>query len=114
MELPDDMPQHPVREPECLKLFRWTLHRSGSALHLETGEPPQVRMKGIFQPMDMPPLTAEQLTELIDPLMNVEQRQTLHEAREVEFPLTLEGKSERFSVKVTRVGGDLRLDAQSV
>src|SRR5438445_491542 len=69
----------PRREPEVNKLFRAVMKHQGSDLHLKVGQPPMMRLKGIIQRMNAPPLTQEQMERLLLPMLNERQRRILDE-----------------------------------
>src|SRR6516162_5624631 len=67
------------REPEVNKLFRAVMKHQGSDLHLKVGQPPCMRLKGLIQRMNAPPLSQEQMEKLLLPLLNERQRRILEE-----------------------------------
>lgn len=52
------------------KLFRAMIDINGSDLHLQVGKPAILRVKGALKPLDMPPITEEQMKEWCMPMMD--------------------------------------------
>jgi twitching motility protein PilT len=52
------------------KLFRAMIDIGGSDLHLQVGKPAILRVKGALKPLDMPPITEEQMKEWCMPMMD--------------------------------------------
>jgi twitching motility protein PilT len=52
------------------KLFRAMVDINASDLHLQVGKPAILRVKGALKPLDMPPITEEQMKEWLMPMMD--------------------------------------------
>lgn len=52
------------------KLFRAMVDINASDLHLQVGKPAILRVKGALKPLDMPPITEEQMKEWCMPMMD--------------------------------------------
>lgn len=52
------------------KLFRAMIDIGGSDLHLQVGKPAILRVKGALKPLDMPPISEEQMKEWCMPMMD--------------------------------------------
>lgn len=52
------------------KLFRAMIDINGSDLHLQVNKPAILRVKGALKPLDMPPITEEQMKEWCMPMMD--------------------------------------------
>lgn len=82
-----------------------TIQRNASDLHLSVGFQPTLRINGelVSIPGEQP-VTAEQITSLITPLLSNLQREILNKAYEIDFSFDFEGKA-RFRVNVYRQRG---------
>ena len=54
-------------EPQINQLFRTVMMHKGSDLHLKSGLPGMMRLRGVIQKMNTPPLTQDTLEKLIYP-----------------------------------------------
>jgi twitching motility protein PilT len=102
------------REPEVNKLFRAVMKHEGSDLHLKVGQPPCMRLKGVIQRMNAPPLTQEQMEKLLLPLLNERQRRILDEEGGVDFSYVVGQDECRFRVSLFRQRGRLGLVSRRV
>jgi Tfp pilus assembly pilus retraction ATPase PilT len=103
-----------VPEPEVNKLFRMVHKHGGTAFMLEVGSPPRMWLDGRLHWTDMRPLTAEDLNQLLRPLLWPDQWVELLRGEEVAFVYACDG-DHRFQVTMTRAGnGDLRLLARTI
>src|SRR3954453_13453929 len=73
------------------ELLRKMLEMSGSDLHITTNSPPQVRVHGHLQPLDMPPLTAAETKSLAYSVMTDAQKPRFEEALEADFTFGRKG-----------------------
>ena len=80
-------------------LLREAADKGASDLHLSAGEPPLLRVHGDLVRIEHPPVTPEQVTELVNSIMSDAQRATFEAEHEVDFACELEGKG-RFRVNV--------------
>jgi twitching motility protein PilT len=78
-------------------LLRFAVAQKASDLHLSAGEPPALRIHGDVHRVDVPPLTREEVHQLIFDTMNDAQRRTYQEKLEVDFAFALDD-SMRFRV----------------
>src|SRR5436305_9315665 len=72
-------------------LLRKMLELSGSDLHLTTNSPPQVRVHGHLQPLDMPPLTPAETKQLAYSVLTDAQKHRFEENLELDFSFGLKG-----------------------
>ncbi len=72
---------------------------SGSDLHVTTNSPPQVRVHGHLQPLDMPPLTPADTKQLAYSVMTDAQKHRFEEEFEIDFSFGLKGLA-RFRANV--------------
>jgi twitching motility protein PilU len=74
------------------------LHDSkGSDLFVTVGAPPCIKVHGKIKPLTREALTHEMVHDIIDSIMNAEQREEFHSTRECQFAVSLEGVA-RFRV----------------
>src|ERR671924_548300 len=72
-------------------LLRRMLEMSGSDLHITTNSPPQVRVHGHLQPLDMPPLTPAETKQLAYSVLTDAQKHRFEENLELDFSFGLKG-----------------------
>src|SRR5437763_3668628 len=80
-------------------LLRKMLEMSGSDLHITTNSPPQVRVHGHLQPLDMPPMTPAETKQLAYSVMTDAQKHRFEEDLELDFSFGLKGLA-RFRANV--------------
>src|SRR3982751_3404928 len=80
-------------------LLRKMLEMSGSDLHITTNSPPQVRVHGHLQPMDMPPLTPAETKQLAYSVLTDAQKHRFEENLELDFSFGVKGLS-RFRANI--------------
>ncbi len=107
-------PAAPKREPEVNKLFRAVMKHKGSDLHLKVGQPPMMRLKGIIQRMNAPPLTQEQMERLLLPVLSERQRHILDEEGGVDFSYVIGQDECRYRVSLFKQRSRLGLVARRV
>jgi twitching motility protein PilT len=67
------------------------LDMGGSDLHITTNSPPQVRVHGHLQPLDMPPLTPSETKQLAYSVLTDAQKHRFEENLELDFSFGLKG-----------------------
>src|ERR1700756_2448923 len=72
-------------------LLKKMLDMSGSDLHITTNSPPQVRVHGHLQPLDMPPLAPPDTKQLAYSVMTDAQKHRFEEDFELDFSFGLKG-----------------------
>jgi len=72
-------------------LLKRLLELSGSDLHITTNSPPQVRVHGHLQPLDMPPLGQADTKQLAYSVMTDAQKHRFEEDFELDFSFGLKG-----------------------
>jgi twitching motility protein PilT len=72
-------------------LLKKMLDLSGSDLHITTNSPPQVRVHGHLQPLDMPPLTPSETKQLAYSVLTDAQKHRFEENLELDFSFGLKG-----------------------
>jgi twitching motility protein PilT len=77
-------------------------HREGASdVHLSAGEPPRLRIHGDMKKLEHPPLTADQVHEMVFDIMSDSYRKIFQETHDVDFSFEL-GTLARFRVNVYR------------
>ena len=76
-----------------------TRDSGASDLHLTTGSPPSLRMHGHIKPMTSPPLTADELHEMLFGLLTDDQKKRIERDQELDFALEI-GDSVRFRANI--------------
>jgi len=72
-------------------LLKKMLDMSGSDLHITTNSPPQVRVHGHLQPLDMPPMTPSETKQLAYSVLTDAQKHRFEETLELDFSFGLKG-----------------------
>ena len=72
-------------------LLKKMLELSGSDLHISTNSPPQVRVHGHLQPLDMPMLTPSETKQLAYSVLTDAQKHRFEEHLELDFSFGLKG-----------------------
>ncbi len=80
-------------------LLKRMLEMNGSDLHITTNSPPQVRVHGVLQPFDLPPLTPAETKALAYSVMTDAQKHRFEENLELDFSFGLKGMA-RFRANV--------------
>jgi twitching motility protein PilT len=80
-------------------LLKKMMEMSGSDLHITTNSPPQVRVHGHLQPLDLPPLTPAETKQLAYSVMTDAQKHRFEENLELDFSFGLKGLA-RFRANV--------------
>lgn len=98
------------------RFFDALVRFAGSDLHLKVGRPPSLRVRGVIQPLKHPPIDDEEMTSLLDPMLNDRTRALLQRDGGVDFsyavPVT--GGLTRFRVNLLRQQGSLGLVARRI
>src|SRR4051794_14344827 len=72
-------------------LLQTTMELNGSDLHLSIGSPPQVRVNGHLQPLELPALTADISKSLAYSVLTDAQKRTFEETWELDLAFGLQG-----------------------
>src|SRR5437660_12733949 len=72
-------------------LLKKMLEMNGSDLHITTNSPPQVRVHGHLQPLDMPPLTAPETKQLAYSVLTDAQKHRFEEDLELDLSFGIKG-----------------------
>jgi twitching motility protein PilT len=102
------------REPEVNKLFRLVMKMEASDLHLKSGQPPMLRLRGDIRRMEMRPLSNEDMERLLYPVMKERSRHILDEEGGSDFSYVIGADECRFRVSLFKQRGKLSLVARRV
>jgi twitching motility protein PilT len=108
------LPATSRREPEVNKLFRMVMKHEASDLHLKSGQPPMMRLRGDIVKVNMPPLSAEDMEKLLLPQLKPDHRRYLEETGGVDFAYVIGNDECRFRVSLFKQRGKLSLVARRV
>jgi twitching motility protein PilT len=77
--------------PTLPELLKTTVEMNGSDLHITTNTPPQVRVHGKLQRLDLPPLTAADTKQLVYSVCTDAQKKRFEESMELDFSFGIRG-----------------------
>ncbi|HDM32493.1 MAG TPA: type IV pilus twitching motility protein PilT [Deltaproteobacteria bacterium] len=80
-------------------LLRLMVEKGASDLHITTGTPPQIRIRGALYPLDMPPLKAQDTKQLCYSILTEAQKHRFEEDMEVDLSFGIKGLA-RFRVNM--------------
>jgi len=104
----------PVRKnPKINRLFKACCKLGASDVHVKAGAPPRFRLGGDIRKAQEPPLSSEQIDEMVFEILTPAQRQHFLEHGAVDFAHDLEG-ADRFRVNVFRQRGHTSIAARRV
>ena len=90
---------------EISELLEKLVHEGGSDLHISSNLPPAIRVDGKLKRMDYPPLSPDDVENLLFPMLSNEQRRRLEQDWELDFSYGIEGLS-RFRVNFYKDKGN--------
>lgn len=82
------------------KLFKAIIEVGGSDLHLQVGKPAIIRVRGTLKPLDMPPITEEQMKELLFPMMDERNKEIFLTTGGADYAHVMEHKGETWRFRV--------------
>src|SRR6185312_11305643 len=85
-----------------------------SDLHLKSGQPPMMRLRGDIAKVNSPPLSGEDMEKLLLPLLKPSHRKILDEEGGVDFSYVIGDDECRFRVSLFKQRGKLSLVARRV
>src|SRR6476646_11708627 len=83
--------------PELLKM---TVDLNGSDLHIAIDTPPQVRVHGELQRMQLPPMVASETKQLVYSVLTDSQKKRFEESNELDFSFGIKAVGARFRCNV--------------
>lgn len=87
------------------EILEKVVEQKGSDLHISSGLPPVIRIDGILQRLDSPPLSPDDVETLLFPMLSNEQRRKLEQDWELDFSYGIQGLS-RFRVNFYKDKGN--------
>ena len=98
------------------RYFRALVKLEGSDLHMKVGQPPIIRVHGTLKPLNRDPVTSEEMTKLLFPMLSQRSREIFDKEGGCDFAYTIEidGVTWRFRVNMLQQLGKLGLVARRV
>jgi len=98
------------------KYFRALVKLEGSDLHMKVGQPPIIRIHGTLKPLNREPVTAEEMTRLLVPMLNDRTHGIFEEEGGADFAYTImvDDVQWRFRVNMLQQLGKMGLVARRV
>ena len=81
------------------ELLKTMIDRGASDLHLTIASPPQIRIDGVLEPLDLPPLTASDTTQMCYSVLTDSQKHRFEKENELDLSFGLKGVS-RFRANI--------------
>src|SRR5438045_1315036 len=101
-------------EPQINQLFRTVMLHKGSDLHLKSGLPGMIRLRGVIQKMNTPVLTQETLEKLIFPILREKDKKILEETGGADFAHVIGNDEARYRVNLLKQRGRFAMVARLV
>ena len=101
-------------EPAINQLFRTVMLHKGSDLHLKSGLPGMMRLRGVIQKMNTPVLTQETLEKLIFPVLREKDKKVLEETGGADFAHVIGNDEARYRVNLLKQRGKFAMVARLV
>lgn len=98
------------------KYFRALVKLEGSDLHMKVGQPPIIRVHGTLKPMNREPIGAEEMIDLLLPMLDDRTRRIFQKEGGADFAyiVDVDGESWRFRVNMLQQLGRIGLVARRV
>jgi len=98
------------------RLFRAMIDIGGSDLHLQVGKPAILRVKGTLKPLDMPPISEEQMKEWCMPMMDERNTEIFFLTGGADYAHIVEHKGEpwRFRVNLFIQAGKMGMVSRKI
>ncbi len=94
------------------ELLKKMLDMNGSDLHITTNSPPQIRVDGSLNPLDMPPMTPPETKQMAYSVLTDAQKHRFEENLELDFSFGIKGMA-RFRGNVFNQRGRRRSGLQN-
>jgi len=78
---------------DILKAIDWTVRFKASDLHLQVGAVPMLRVNGVLRPLELLPLTRDDMSDILDLVAEGELREKLRTALSYDFSYTVPDKA---------------------
>jgi twitching motility protein PilT len=100
--IPDYVLKAKKADPEINKLFRLQIKHEGSDLHLQTGKPAILRIRGTLRELQMPPITEEAMLSMFYEIMDDRNRQIFEQngGTDLAHVVPVDGRNWRFRVNL--------------
>jgi twitching motility protein PilT len=98
------------------KYFRALVKLEGSDLHMKVGRPPMIRVRNELRPLNRPPIDAEEMMDLLLPMMNERNKKIFYEDGGADFAYTVDvdGITWRFRVNLLQQMGKIGMVSRRV
>ncbi|MCI0360129.1 MAG: PilT/PilU family type 4a pilus ATPase [Planctomycetaceae bacterium] len=98
------------------KYFRALVKLEGSDLHMKVGRPPMIRVRNELRPLNRPPIDAEEMMDLLLPMMNERNKKIFYEDGGADFAYTVDvdGVTWRFRVNLLQQMGKIGMVSRRV
>ncbi len=98
------------------KYFRALVKLEGSDLHMKVGRPPMIRVRNELRPLNRPPIDADEMMELLLPMMNERNKKIFYEDGGADFAYTVDvdGVTWRFRVNLLQQMGKIGMVSRRV
>ncbi|MBX9579673.1 MAG: PilT/PilU family type 4a pilus ATPase, partial [Gemmataceae bacterium] len=101
-------------EPQINQLFRTVMLHKGSDLHLKSGMPGMMRLRGVIQKMATPVLSQEHLEKLIYPILRDKDKKALEDKGGADFAHVIGNDEARYRVNLFKQRGRFAVVARLV
>lgn len=101
-------------EPQINQLFRTVMLHKGSDLHLKSGLPGMMRLRGVIQKMATPVLEQETLEKLFYPIMRDKDKKVLEDTGGADFAHIIGKDEARYRVNILKQRGRFAMVARLV
>ncbi len=99
--------------PKLEKYFKAMIKVDASDLHIKAGAPPHIRTTGDINPIQSPPLSEQEVNELVDELLTTRQKNQYDSEGSIDLAYELAG-SDRFRINIYRQRGRPAVAARRV
>jgi twitching motility protein PilT len=98
------------------KYFRALVKLEGSDLHMKVGRPPMIRVRNELRPLNRPPIDADEMMDLLLPMMNERNKKIFYEDGGADFAyiVDVDGITWRFRVNLLQQMGKIGMVARRV
>ncbi|TWU22920.1 Twitching mobility protein [Novipirellula galeiformis] len=104
------------QELEVDKIFRALVKLEGSDLHMKTGQPPMIRVRGELKPLNRPPIDNEEMVNLLIPMMDDRNLLIFEQEGGADFSYqcVVDGVNWRFRINMLKALGSIGLVARRI
>ncbi len=104
------------KEMEVDKIFRALVKLEGSDLHMKVGQPPMVRVRGDLKPLNRPPISSEEMVDLLMPMMDDRNLMIFENEGGADFSYQcdVDGVRWRFRINMLKALGNMGLVARRI